>query len=235
MTATPPSPPNAPASPRSEGNPRRYRAVSTAAVISLALGVFSVLAFWNPAWLLISVAGILAGWIALRRIRANPEELTGTAIAWIGIGASALLGLLAVIAFLFARAHEFPYGYQRVDYEMLQAEPDPSLPKGTYTIPEAAYELQYDPTRNNKIGIAGYMYPTRGMTGLKRFLLCPAIPNCPSCAPNPVPTEIIHVTLEGDLTAVYTTGLVHVGGKFRIDTASPDGVPYYLDADFLSE
>ena len=71
--------------------------------------------------------------------------------------------------------------------------------------------------------------------GLKRFLLCPAIPNCPCCAPNPTPTQIIHVTLEGDLTAIYTTSMVHVGGKFRIDTSSSDGVPYFLDADFLSQ
>jgi hypothetical protein len=207
----------------------RYRAVSAMAVASLVFGVLSVLTVWHWALGLIAVVGILTGYVALRQIRKAPEELMGVVLALAGILLSVAFGVLGYSVLLLARSKEFPYGYQRVDYEILQ--PDPNVPGER--IPPQAYELQYDQVRNNKVGLKGYMYPTRQSTGLKIFLLCPAIPNCPFCAPNPKPTEIIRVRLEGDLEATYTTHLIRVGGKFRVDETRPGGVPYHLDADFF--
>ncbi len=212
-----------------EGEYGRYRAISAMAVASLAFGVLSALAVWHWALGLIPAVGILTGYIALQRIREVPEELSGVALAWAGIVLSVAFGVLGCGLVLSARAKEFPYGYERIEYEMLQ--PDPNVPGER--IPPGAYERQYDDVRNNKVGIKGYMYPGRQPTRLKTFLLCPAIPNCPFCAPNPKPTEIIRVSLEGDLEATYTTHPIRVGGKFRVDETAPGGVPYQLDADFF--
>ena len=76
---------------------------------------------------------------------------------------------------------------------------------------------------------------TTAETLLKRFILCPSVAECSYCNPNPKPTEMIVVTLEGDLRARYTTHEIRVGGKFIVDLAAPDGVPYRLEADFLRQ
>jgi hypothetical protein len=130
-----------------------------------------------------------------------------------------------------AKAREFPAGYHKLEYRDLQ--PDPNVPG--QRIPPMAYDSQFDQMRNNKVGFVGYMAPTRQQTGLKQFILCPSIPNCPFCTPNPQPTEMLLVRLEGDLTARYTSHEIRVGGKFQVDETAPGGLPYRLDADFLAQ
>ena len=66
--------------------PTRYQAVSAAAVASLVLGDLD-----GPDLSALDVcsdplAAIAAGWWALRRIERRPEELTGSQLAWVGIG-----------------------------------------------------------------------------------------------------------------------------------------------------
>jgi hypothetical protein len=209
----------------------RYRAVSSMAVASLVLGVLSVLTVWHWAFGLIPAAGILSGYFAIRRIRETPDELIGMSLALGGLILSVALGSIGFGVLWAIKAHEFPYGYDPISYEELQ--PDPAVTG--QRIPPSAYELQFDPMLNNKVGFEGYMYPTRYPTGLKTFLLCPAIPNCPFCAPEPKVTEIVQVNLEGDLVAQYTTHPIRVGGKFRVDEMAPGGIIYTLDADFLAQ
>lgn len=207
-----------------EGTHGRYRAVSPVAVVALVLGILSVLTVWHWALGLIPAAGILVAYLALVQIWEAPEELTGRGLAWAGLILSVAFATLGYGVLAFARAREFPYGYQRVIYADLQ--PDPNIPD--QLIPDAAFDLQ-----DEKVGIRGYMYPGRQPTGLKTFLLCPEIPNCPFCAPNPRRTEIIRVTLEGDLRIDYTTYPILVGGKFHVDPEAPSGLPYEMQADYL--
>jgi len=209
----------------------RYRAISRMAVASLVFGVLSVLTVWHWALGLIPAVGILLGWMALRRIAKVPEELSGRGLAWAGLILSMVFGLLGSVVLAIAKAREFPAGYHELTYHDLQ--PDPNVPN--QRIPPKAYDSQYDQLRNNKVGFVGYMSPTRQQTGLKQFILCPSIPNCPFCTPNPKPTEMILVRLEGDLEARYTTHEIRVGGKFRVDETAPGGLPYQLDADFLAQ
>src|SRR5690242_20614145 len=62
-----------------------YRALSTAAVASLVLGVLSILTLLDW-WLgLIPFAGVILGIVALRKIRKQPEEYTGRGVAVVGI------------------------------------------------------------------------------------------------------------------------------------------------------
>lgn len=202
----------------------RYRAINRMAVLSLVFGVLSVLTLWHWALGLIPAAGALLGYLALLQIREAPEELTGRGLARAGLVLSVTFGLLGYGVLAVARAREFPPGYERVTHRDLQ--PDPTVPG--QLIPDKAFDLQ-----GKKVGIEGYMYPGRQPTGLKTFFLCPAIPNCPFCSPNPKPTEMIRVTLEGDLSLDYTTHRILVGGRFHVDPQAPRGVPYEMQADYL--
>jgi hypothetical protein len=65
-----------------------YRSLSTLAVLSLILGLLSVLSF-APTNLFIWImppAAIVSGLIALRQIRSAPEVWTGVRLAQLGIG-----------------------------------------------------------------------------------------------------------------------------------------------------
>ena len=123
-------------------------------------------------------------------------------------------------AIIFAR---FPAGYQRVSYEELQPDPDnpDEPPQGVKDIVE----------KNKLVYIKGYMVPTRQQFGLKRFTLCPTNNQCPYCIPFPKPTEQIRVTLDGDWAADYTTRLIGIGGRLRIDGNDP--VPYAMEVNYL--
>ena len=216
--------------PTGEAPRDRYRSVSALAVASLAFGVLAVFTvWWHWALGLIPAVGILLGILALLRIAETPEELTGRGLARAGLILSAAFLLLGFGVRAVVKAKAFPRGYQELTHQDLQ--PDPTVPGER--IPPEAYDSQYDDFRNNKVGIRGYMAPTRQQMGLKQFILCPSIPNCPFCTPNPKPTEMIVVRLEGDLRARYTVHEIRVGGKFRVDATAPGGVPYHLDADFL--
>jgi len=205
----------------------RYRALSGWSIMSLILGVLSAVVVFDWFLAVIPCAGIAAGWLARRRIRKNPEESAGLAFAWTGLVLSIFFWVLGYGWLLLGPSgyiREVPFGYQRVEYEDLQ--PDPSIKD--QQVPDAAWQLQ-----ERKVFVKGYMAPTRQQTHLKRFILCPAIPSCPFCPANPKATEMILITLNGDLEAEYTTHLVRLGGKFTIDPESRIGIPYALEADYL--
>ncbi len=201
-----------------------YRHVSRAAVWSLIFGLASVV---TPlSWFLgvIPAIGIGLAWWALVRIRDYPSELTGRYMAVAGLSVSAVL-LVASFGWLtFRRVQECPFGYQRLTYQDLQ--PDPSV-RGE-ALPPTVFEFQ-----DKKVFLKGYMQPTRQRSRLKKFILSPAVHDCPSCIPNPKPTEMIQIELMDNMETRYTTRLMGVGGKFIIKRRSSSGVPYRLEADVL--
>ena len=202
----------------------RYRALSNSAIVSLIFGVLSVLVLFGWYFAFVPAAGIAAGWFARQRIRENPEEMTGLAFAWTGLGLSVACWACGYGWLLLGRIREVPFGYERVEYSDLQ--PDPSV--SGEQIPPSAFRFQ-----DRKIFVKGYMAPTRQQTRLKRFVLCPAIPDCPFCPANPKPTEKILVTLSGDLEAEYTVHEIRVGGTLKIDPEARIGIPYSMEADYL--
>ena len=161
----------------------RYRAVSPTAVASLAFGALSALTVWHWAMGLIPAVGILLGYLALRQIAKTPEELTGRGLALGGLILSVAFAVLGYTVQAVVKAREFPPGYHELAHQDLQ--PDPSVPGER--IPPKAYDSQYDQTRDNKVGVKGFMAPTRQQGGIKQFILCPSIPNCPYCSLPPTP------------------------------------------------
>lgn len=73
-----------------------YRAVNPQAVVSLILGILSLLSFTNPYFLVIAVAAVLLGVYANRRIRRDPEIWTGRGMAQAGIALGITFGLASV-------------------------------------------------------------------------------------------------------------------------------------------
>ena len=202
----------------------RYRAFCPAAVVSIVVGALSILSALHWSLALVPMVGIGLGWRAVQRIRRAPDEWTGLGLARLGIGLSAGFWLVGYGWLFFARVSEVPYGYERVGYEALQ--PDPNTP--TMPIPQTALDMQ-----DKRVFVKGYMKPLRRQTGIKEFTLCPSNGECPFCTPNPKPTEMIRIVLQGDLETVFTTHVVGVGGRFQVDPSSANGIPYSVEADYL--
>jgi hypothetical protein len=208
----------------------RYRAICAPAVVGAVLGALSILTALHWMLAFIPVAGILLSWRAFQQIRTAPDEWTGLGIAKVGLGLSIGMWVLGYGWLLLANTSEVPWGCQRVSWEKLQ--PDPKNP--VELIPQSAADLH-----EKGIFIKGYMQPRRQQQGIKEFVFCPANGECPFCVPNPRPTQMIRVVLQGDLEAIYTTRSIGLAGKFLVETdargipTDPSGIPYCLEADYL--
>ena len=172
----------------------RYRALCPSAVASIVVGALSILSglHWSLGWCRWS--GIGLGWRAIQRIRLAPDEWTGLGLARLGIGLSLGFWIVGYGWLLFSGVREVPYGYERVGYEMLQ--PDPSHADDA--------DSAVGPRHARQAGLRqGLHEAARRQTGIKEFTLCPNNGECPFCTPNPKPTEMIRIVLQGDLETVY--------------------------------
>jgi hypothetical protein len=152
-----------------------YRAVSSAAVVSLVFGIASILAFLDWLLLFLPSVGLIAGLTASRKIRLYPEELSGGGLARAGT----LLSLVAVVAapcwLWYSMITEAPEGYLRISYAELQ--PDRGAPPTE--IPRTATELE-----GKRVFIKGFMYPGPERSGIRRFILCRDNGTCCFGGPN---------------------------------------------------
>ena len=212
-----------------DGRPRRrYRSVSRAAVASVALGLLSVTTVFGWFFWVIPIAGLMVGWLALRQIEALPDETTGRAIAYAGIILSLLMWGVGAGGLALALTREVPHGYTRVTFDQLQPDPD----NEAELLPPLAFDLQ-----DKKVYIKGYMYPGRQNYGIKKFVLVPTLGHCSFCSRELRSTEMIGVTMAGDLTAKYRNRWIGIGGKFTIDEKEAKlpfgGFPYQIEADVI--
>lgn len=218
----------APSAEEGLGNGDSYRPLSRLAVWSVVLAMLSVLVVFDWSFSVFPVSAILAGLLALRRIRNRSPELLGQSVAHTGIILAILIWALAGGWLIYARSVEIPPGYTVVNYTELQADPDVPGER----IPRRAQELV-----GKKIYVKGYMYPGRQMVGLKQFVMSRDNGSCTFCMPNPQPTDLISVEMAGDLRAAYTKDIIHVGGKLSLMSEEPaggqGGVAYRLEADYF--
>jgi hypothetical protein len=129
-----------------------YKAISALAVVSLGLGILSVLMFLEWIFGAIALLGILVGIAARRQIRLRQHELTGLPIAGLGVILSAAMLLSGAAWHTYVYHTEVPEGYTRINYDKLQ--PTPENP--TILPPPDALELD-----GQQVFIKGYMYPSR--------------------------------------------------------------------------
>jgi hypothetical protein len=202
-----------------------YRPISALAVATLILGLVSIVAVLD--WLLgvVPAVGIALGWLALRRIRRRPDLLAGGTLAKVGIGLAVAFWVLGAARLWYLGSTQAPPGYEPISYKML--EPDGSTPGEL--IPASAENLE-----DMKVFIKGYMYPGRQKYRLRHFILVRDNGVCGFCAPKPAPTDLIEIELVDGLETQYTTRLVGVGGKFRLnEDVPPGGVLYKVEADYI--
>jgi len=216
----------------------RYRALSTAAVVSLVLGVASVVMIPTalisfPSCLVAAViplAGVAVGFLALARIRRDPGAFTGRrlALAGIALAATFLAGGIALADYVYVT--EVPEGYARVTFEDMRPDEEEQL-AGT-TVPSDV--MQYD---GKQVFVKGYMRPPEYQHGNKSFLLVRDNNVC--CFGKTMPAYYDRILVNvGDPHGVsYAQRQFRVGGTLRIDpqaaTRGPGQPVYTLDSNYL--
>ena len=183
-----------------------YRALSGAAVMSLALGFLSALALLTLYLAAIPILGILFGFYAILQIRKHPSELTGRGVAIAGVILSSTLLVAGASVASYVYATEVPSGYERIFYSQLQPEEG----KIGQKIPPLAEELD-----GKKVFIKGYVFPGKQRQGIKTFLLVRDKGDC-CFGGNPKLTDRIQVTLSDPERLQFDPYLHKVAGTFRL-------------------
>lgn len=206
----------------------RYRELSMAAVVALALGVLSLFALVLPPLMILSAAGLFVGVGALRAIARRPNELTGRGLARIGVTICSLTLVSSTAIAVIVYVTEVPAGYQRISYADLQPdEARPDLP-----VPLKAIDLD-----GERVFVKGYIYPSDKTANLKRFVLVPDMGTC-CFGGQPKLTDMIEVTLQDPLRTRYNRRRRRLAGTLHVDTRKKpvsglDGVYYQLDVDYI--
>jgi hypothetical protein len=204
----------------------QYRALSSAAVAGLILGMLSPLAMLDWIWVVLPIAGLVVSAVAWRRVSRHRDDLTGMGLAKAGFALSLVFALAGPSRLGYVLATECPEGYAPISYEDLQ----PNLDKPGEVIPPSAHALD-----GKRVFIKGYIYPT---IETKEFLLVRDQGAC-CFGGNPKLSDRIHVKLTDPLRLSFGTRMFKVAGTFRVEpmaSAGPDvqgGVFYHLEADHL--
>ena len=206
-----------------------YRSIAPLAVVSLVLGLLSIVIVLWPVFVLVPIAAIVTGMLALRQIRRETKELMGQWAARSGIGLAVLGAVVGYSWATYSHHSQVPHGYQEVTYAELEPNPD----KPDELVPPTAAKLD-----GKRIYVQGYMYPTRQPIHIKQFVISRDNGSCKFCTPNPRPTDLIRVNLVGDLEAEYSRSLVGLGGILHVDEDAAKGIrgseaAYRLDADYI--
>ena len=216
---------------RSERAEGGYRAVNGFAVLCLLLGLLSGLTFLGWEMAVVPVAAIVLGWFALKRIRRNPQEMSGAGIVWAGVALAGVSWILGYGWLTYQLQHWVPSGYKVISYSLLQPAGDDIEQK----IPEEAVKLD-----RQKVFIRGFMMPGKRQVGLKEFTLSEDRGDCAYCKPMPRRTQLIKVKMKSPLTASYTTRSIGVGGEMTVieDPKDPKraelgGLVYQIEADYI--
>jgi uncharacterized protein DUF4190/uncharacterized protein DUF3299 len=194
--------------PTEEAELAHYRSVSRAAVISLVLGVISVLALASWALLIVPLVGLVLGVVGLSTIRRYPAEYTGVKLAVTGIALSSVLLVAGVSWHTYDYLTEVPEGYVRTGFWELQPDPDyPELP-----VSKKAMELS-----GQKIFIKGYVHPgVASMGKVDRFILVPDMGTC-CFGGDPKATDMIEVHVPDPAKRLgYSRTRVKLAGTFAV-------------------
>jgi len=203
-----------------------YRSLSGIAVASVVFGVLSAVTFVDWSLALVPGIGIALGWIALRRIRRNPEESVGRKWALAGIILCVVFWIGGYVRLTYAYFHQVPPGYELLPFEDLQPPRDR---------PDLRFTEDAEMLDKRKVFVWGWMAPGRQRTGIREFLLIDDPGVCTFGAPQLRPTEIIRVKLADHLSIEYTTHRIGVGGEFTLHPDPNDqamgGLVYQIEAD----
>jgi len=205
----------------------QYKALPSSAVAALALGMFSSLACLHFYLAVVPIAGVVVGLVALKKIRANSDELSGTSIAAVGLFLSLAFGIAGPSYLTYVYLTEVPDWATRISYSELQ--PDDDQPG--QLIPPSAVALN-----GKKVFIKGFIYPGNEKEGIQRFILCRDQGDC-CFGGKPKITDRIDVNIVAPDRVSYSQRMFKVAGTFRVQppqTAEGIGATFYhLDAEYV--
>jgi hypothetical protein len=205
-----------------------YRVLNRPAVASLALAVLSIPALLFPTLLVLPIAGIILGLIAIRSIKRYPEEWSGSRVAHAGVIGCMALAAAGAVLHVAEYAMEVPEGYERISFYELQPDTDrPDLP-----VPPKALELD-----GKRVFVKGFVYPDGQQNNIRRFVLVPDRGTC-CFGGQPKLTDMIEVSIVTDDRLRYSLQMRKLAGTLHVDTrlkpvTGLGGVYYRLDADYV--
>lgn len=206
-----------------------YRSISKAAVASIILFVLGLSGLVFYTLLSLAAAGIAFAVLALRNVRRYPEEVSGRAVATLGlVGCSALFfGGSAMHTYTYLT--EVPDGYARISFEDLQGTEDP---KTGQMMPPRQLDGQ-------RVFVKGYIHPGVSSAGeVKKFILVPDMGTC-CFGGQPKMTDMIEVTIVDAPGIRYSQrkrklgGVLHVSERIRKVAGDLTGGLYELRADYV--
>jgi hypothetical protein len=182
-----------------------YRALSPAAVVACVLGLGSLTAFLDWWLLVLPLCGLVLGIVALRRIAARSDELTGRSLALAGVWLSAAALVASQSWLWYVRLTEVPDGHLRISYADLQP------PERSYApIPDSARDLH-----GQRVFIKGYVLAGTRKDGIRTFILVRDQGDC-CFGGNPKLTDRILVHLKAGHTFTYTNRVQKLAGRFQL-------------------
>jgi hypothetical protein len=225
-----------------DDRPIEYRAIGKTAIASVVLGLLSFLIVPTSltsidGYLVVvglPIAGVFVGWIALLKIRRNPDQLTGGAVALVGVGLSLFFLIAGSAIATYVYQTEVPDGYERISFSTLRPDYEigPELDVVGKLPPEI---LALD---GERVFIKGYMRPPAFMSNIRDFLL---VRDDNSCCFGPIDDVMyfdqVQVSLVGHLATDYDKRTYRTAGKLKIheeNVGKGTGYPVFtLEADYV--
>lgn len=211
-----------------DGQYHPYRAVSKAAVLSLAFALGSLVVLLHPIFLFLPVLGIFFALFGLANIKRYPQELTGRATARIALILAAVLLVGGATRHAYIYATEVPEGYARISFTDLQ--PTDEAPH--WPVSPKALELN-----GKKVFIKGYVYPDGQQYNIKHFVMVRDLGTC-CFGGQPKMTHMMEVRLQDPNRVEYAMRKRKLGGVLRVNPMPKQigklgGVIFELDADYV--
>ncbi|GHT27345.1 hypothetical protein FACS18942_06500 [Planctomycetales bacterium] len=207
-----------------------YRSLNAGAVGSFICGILSILTIIHWIFAVFPFMGIILGLYSVRKILSASEVLSGVGLASAGVALSVLFSAIGFSCLYYNSLYSVPPGYEEITFEQLAPRDLQTgrLPQNIVALAEATQ------TQGQRVFIEGFMYPTRKMSDIDRFVLVPYLEQSKFGAPTRKSTEMVEVSLQGGLSAAYRTTAVKVGGILYVNPDYSSGEPAYrIDADIF--
>ena len=209
-----------------------YKSLTAESVGSLILGLLSALTFISMLFVIFPIMGIVLGVTAIRKILRAAKELEGLGIASAGVALSAFLAVTGTGYQIYMTQYTVPLGYETVRFSDLIADPKSGRIPERMVFLSTPYLDNEGQERVPRVFMEGYMFPTRETTNIQKFMLVPTIERDPFGSLIPDTSQMVEVTLQGDLRTSYRSSPVRVGGILSVNPApAPGTTPYLLKAD----
>lgn len=195
-----------------------YRPVPPTAPAALVIGLVSLLSLLTEFILPLTLAGVLIGFLAVRRIRKFPTEYSGLWIAQSGLALCVILIPTSIAIHTHTYLTEVPEGYKRLNFNQ-------DISKKGFVFDQGRHKFDPDVEKlgDQKVFVKGYMLVQGQVETVNEFLLCRDSGDC-CLGGKPAATDMIYVKVpEGGVPFQYSQGMVFVAGTFKLLTPNPVG------------